>query len=195
PPPRPASGRRGRRPGALTQEVRRTVMEREADFLTALESAPEDDTAWLAYADWLEERGDPRGEHVRLTVALGRGEVEPASVSAATGQLRTLRGATDPAWVERCVRLRAARPMRLRIPDVQQTGDPGSAESQTALRGVLESGTLRVWDGVALPLVDGGTRLELVLPSRWVTDTAGYRPQLSAGEEPLEFTLSWPGHR
>ena len=50
----------------------------ERGFLTALEEAPADDTTWLVYADWLEERGDPRSEYLRLTIDIARGAVEPA---------------------------------------------------------------------------------------------------------------------
>lgn len=37
----------------------------EADFLAAVIAVPDDDAARLAYADWLEERGDERGEFIR----------------------------------------------------------------------------------------------------------------------------------
>src|ERR1700722_11352934 len=35
-------------------------------FLTAILERPDDDTRKLVYADWLEERGDPRAEYLRL---------------------------------------------------------------------------------------------------------------------------------
>jgi uncharacterized protein (TIGR02996 family) len=35
-------------------------------FLQAIEAAPDDETAKLVYADWLEERGDIRAEFIRL---------------------------------------------------------------------------------------------------------------------------------
>jgi uncharacterized protein (TIGR02996 family) len=38
----------------------------ERQFLNAIESQPEDGTVRLAYADWLQERGDPRSEVVRV---------------------------------------------------------------------------------------------------------------------------------
>jgi uncharacterized protein (TIGR02996 family) len=41
----------------------------EAHFLEAIASDPTDDTRQV-YADWLEERGDPRAEYVRLEAAL-----------------------------------------------------------------------------------------------------------------------------
>jgi uncharacterized protein (TIGR02996 family) len=41
----------------------------DANFLRALLAAPEDDALRLVYADWLEERGDPRGEYLRCRCA------------------------------------------------------------------------------------------------------------------------------
>jgi uncharacterized protein (TIGR02996 family) len=40
-----------------------------AGFVSATLESPEDDTPRLIYADWLEERGDPRGEFIRLQCA------------------------------------------------------------------------------------------------------------------------------
>jgi uncharacterized protein (TIGR02996 family) len=45
-------------------------MARKEPFLEAILEAPDDDTPRLIYADWLEERGDPRGEFIRLQCAL-----------------------------------------------------------------------------------------------------------------------------
>jgi uncharacterized protein (TIGR02996 family) len=41
-------------------------------FLEAVIADPEDDTPRLVYADWLEERGDPRGRFIRVQCALER---------------------------------------------------------------------------------------------------------------------------
>jgi uncharacterized protein (TIGR02996 family) len=38
----------------------------EADLLASIAAAPHDDAPRLVYADWLEERGDPRGEYITL---------------------------------------------------------------------------------------------------------------------------------
>jgi uncharacterized protein (TIGR02996 family) len=38
----------------------------EKEFLDAITRNPEDEEARAVYADWLEERGDPRGEYLRL---------------------------------------------------------------------------------------------------------------------------------
>jgi uncharacterized protein (TIGR02996 family) len=37
-------------------------------FLQAIKEQPEDDTPRLVLADWLTERGDPRGDFLRLDV-------------------------------------------------------------------------------------------------------------------------------
>jgi uncharacterized protein (TIGR02996 family) len=40
------------------------------DFLEAIAADPDDDAPRLAFADWLEEQGDPRGEFIRVQCAL-----------------------------------------------------------------------------------------------------------------------------
>jgi uncharacterized protein (TIGR02996 family) len=40
-----------------------------AAFLSAIVARPADDLPRLLYADWLDERGDPRGEFIRLQIA------------------------------------------------------------------------------------------------------------------------------
>jgi uncharacterized protein (TIGR02996 family) len=42
----------------------------ESAFLQAICAVPDDDTPRLIYADWLEERGDPRAEFIRLQCEL-----------------------------------------------------------------------------------------------------------------------------
>jgi uncharacterized protein (TIGR02996 family) len=44
----------------------------EADLLAGVVANPADDTARLVYADWLQERGDPRGSLLRASVAAFR---------------------------------------------------------------------------------------------------------------------------
>lgn len=44
----------------------------ELAFLAAIQAEPRDDTPRLAYADWLEERGDPLGEFIRLQCEAAR---------------------------------------------------------------------------------------------------------------------------
>lgn len=47
-------------------------MSDEEAFIRAIVSAPGDDAPRLIYADWLDERGDPRGEYVRAEVDWAR---------------------------------------------------------------------------------------------------------------------------
>jgi uncharacterized protein (TIGR02996 family) len=47
-------------------------MSEEAGFLSAISSDPKDRAVRLVYADWLEERGDARGELVRIEEEMGR---------------------------------------------------------------------------------------------------------------------------
>lgn len=64
-------------------------MSDEAGFLRAIQEKPEDDDARLVYADWLEERGDIRGEYLRL-------ERQLAHISLRLAQLREQ---IDQTWL------------------------------------------------------------------------------------------------
>jgi uncharacterized protein (TIGR02996 family) len=44
----------------------------EEHLIAAIIANPHDDTARLVYSDWLEERGDARGEYLRVEVELSR---------------------------------------------------------------------------------------------------------------------------
>lgn len=47
-------------------------------FLQEILAAPGDDGPRLVYADWLEERGDPRGEFIRIQCELAKQPVQPS---------------------------------------------------------------------------------------------------------------------
>jgi formylglycine-generating enzyme len=82
----------------------------EDDFLDALLRAPGDVALRLVFADWLEERGDPRGELLRLTHLLTRAE-EPPGRTALEQRLRALVEAGVAAvgpFVTNSVRMRFA---------------------------------------------------------------------------------------
>jgi uncharacterized protein (TIGR02996 family) len=66
-------------------------MNDEAAFLAAIHAAPEDGNLRLVYADWLEERGDPRGEYLRLEYQLSHMPI--------TLRLAQLREQIDPSWI------------------------------------------------------------------------------------------------
>ena len=46
--------------------MRWATMSEEAAFIAALVAEPSDRTAALVFADWLDERGDPRGAMLRI---------------------------------------------------------------------------------------------------------------------------------
>jgi uncharacterized protein (TIGR02996 family) len=60
----------------------------EAAFLKALRENPKDDTVRLAYADWLDERDDPRAEYIRLRHQL-----------AQLPRINELAEQFDPVWL------------------------------------------------------------------------------------------------
>jgi uncharacterized protein (TIGR02996 family) len=69
-----------------------------AGFLAAVLADPADDVPRMAYADWLTERGDPRGEFVAVQLELARGAGScPCPVKRAGG-------ANDADRPQRCLR-------------------------------------------------------------------------------------------
>lgn len=75
-----------------------TFTDEDIAFQRAILAAPDDTTLKLVYADWLQDRADPRAEFVRRQVKLG-GMVDPTSGAQAAGVLGTLGEGLDPAWV------------------------------------------------------------------------------------------------
>jgi uncharacterized protein (TIGR02996 family) len=68
-------------------------------FLQAVVETPDDDAPRLVYADWLEERGDPRGEFIRVQCDLARiGEGDPRR-PALESQEQQLLGAHRAEWL------------------------------------------------------------------------------------------------
>jgi uncharacterized protein (TIGR02996 family) len=68
-------------------------------FLDAIRADPEDSSAYLAYADWLEERGDVRAEFLRVQadlLGLRRKDPRGEGLRARLGRLRRL---IDPDWL------------------------------------------------------------------------------------------------
>jgi uncharacterized protein (TIGR02996 family) len=64
-------------------------MNEEAAFMQAMEKSPHDVGLRLVFADWLEERGDPRGELLRLLHMLTQPD-DVANRSEAEARLQTL---------------------------------------------------------------------------------------------------------
>jgi uncharacterized protein (TIGR02996 family) len=70
----------------------------EAAFLRAIADAPEDVAPRLVYADWLDERDDPRGEFIRVQLELERTAPLAERYSPLRARSRALRRLVDPAW-------------------------------------------------------------------------------------------------
>jgi uncharacterized protein (TIGR02996 family) len=73
-------------------------MNDDSAFIRAIVARPDDDTVRLVYADWLEERGDPRGEFLRLEAALARSR-DARQISAGQTRLQALRKEIAPDWL------------------------------------------------------------------------------------------------
>jgi uncharacterized protein (TIGR02996 family) len=68
-------------------------------FLAAISASPEDDTVRLIYADWLEERGDVRGEYLRLLCALAAlPQRQSKKRKLLQARLQQLRATINPDW-------------------------------------------------------------------------------------------------
>jgi uncharacterized protein (TIGR02996 family) len=62
-------------------------------------AAPEDASARLTYAEWLEKRRDPRGEFLRIESEAERLRSDGTTDSPLERRLRELSAALDPAWL------------------------------------------------------------------------------------------------
>jgi len=72
----------------------------ETGFLHALLEDPADDTTRLVLADWLDERGDPRGELLRVQTELGRWVPDRGRRAALQERERQLVAAWVATWPE-----------------------------------------------------------------------------------------------
>jgi hypothetical protein len=86
--------------------------------------------------------------------------------------------------------------LRFRITDIQRLGHVPPREmfdrAMTIVIGVLEAGTVRVGDRVAVPLAAGGYLLDTAIH---LHTFARHYERFSAGQEPWECAIMWPGHR
>ena len=71
----------------------------DENFLTSIVHAPADALLRGVYADWLDDRHDPRGVYVRAELAWS-----PARPAAGAEALRRLGASLDPVWVARVSR-------------------------------------------------------------------------------------------
>jgi uncharacterized protein (TIGR02996 family) len=107
------------------------MLAEENAFIEAIRSSPHDDDTRLVYADWLEERADPRAEYLRLDVALaniGYSVLPSVREEEANQQkrLEELSHTLAPEW-----RVAMSRPARVRVstarrPRPQRVGQPAT---------------------------------------------------------------------
>ena len=90
-------------------------MNSDDGFLQVLATDPTDDVTRLIYADWLNERNDPRGQYLRLELELWQ-RVESGGVFPGLEErLAALRLSIDPEWLNQAgikcnVRLHSCQP-------------------------------------------------------------------------------------
>jgi uncharacterized protein (TIGR02996 family) len=68
-------------------------------FLRAILDDPDDDAPRLVYADWLEERDDPRGEFIRLQCRLAAADSDAPGRAEAEGRVRALLARHRQRWL------------------------------------------------------------------------------------------------
>ena len=73
-------------------------MDPERAFLQAISADPDDLAPRLVYADWLEERNDPRGEFVRLLVRLAGSTADEPDYEKLKGREQELRPRFPAYW-------------------------------------------------------------------------------------------------
>ncbi len=79
----------------------------ERPLLEAVLADPDDDALRLAYADWLEERGDERAEYLRAEIAFHRVDVtRDDDLQSAYDRLAKARDVVGDDWVSNVARLR-----------------------------------------------------------------------------------------
>jgi uncharacterized protein (TIGR02996 family) len=80
------------------------VSSEEDPFILAILAAPEDEAPRLIYADWLEERGDPRGEYLRLDCRLAGLPQDDQRFDGMVTSLRELSAWIDQQWLRAVAR-------------------------------------------------------------------------------------------
>jgi uncharacterized protein (TIGR02996 family) len=81
------------------KRTQRPAVVEEDRFIQAILADPDDASIRLVYADWLEERGDPRGEFLRLEAALMGLPREDERWDGMAARLRELRATIDRDWL------------------------------------------------------------------------------------------------
>ena len=137
----------------------------ERSLLDAVQNAPDDDGPRLVYADWFDDRGDPRGRFIRLQLALARlSEYEPRRTMLFEEE-RQLLARHESEWTIPLRGLASGIVFRRGFVDeVNVTARQFLARSET----VFESAPIR-----HLHLLDVGQNLSAVLASPLLSRLSG----------------------
>jgi uncharacterized protein (TIGR02996 family) len=68
-------------------------------FIQAIQASPNDEALRLVYADWLEERSDPRGEYLRLEASVASTPTKTRKAKALRVRFQELRSQIKPSWL------------------------------------------------------------------------------------------------
>src|SRR4051812_21402295 len=80
-------------------KLNRWNMDKDAAFQKAIRNDPEDDALRLVYADWLEDRGDCRGEYIHLAHALDNLPLSDPSADKMYQRLQELKKGINSRWL------------------------------------------------------------------------------------------------
>lgn len=81
-------------------EFQVTAMNSEDAFVQAIRNDPLDAALKLVFADWLEERADPRSEFLRLEVELSQTDESHDQYESVRARHRTAFEKCDPSWAQ-----------------------------------------------------------------------------------------------
>lgn len=133
-------------------------------FMRAIASQPQDEAVWLIYADWLEERDDPRGAYLRALTEMGQPRASISGFDEAERVIRMINSDLDQIWRQQIWQLRTRSTMRGMVDDVLRLPNAGPARGQrTHVLVRLLAGQIRQGETLLLPLTDGGTLRETAL--------------------------------
>lgn len=102
-------------------------MTQEEQFLAAIQQSPQDDTHRLVYADWLEERGDPRADYLRIQCELRKTWTYKNPCPALVDEMRKVRSGIDLQWlaqVRTCTTPPPPLPVEKLLPFLKGRGKP-----------------------------------------------------------------------
>jgi uncharacterized protein (TIGR02996 family) len=118
-------------------------MDNDEAFLRVIADNPADDTSRLVYADWLEERGDPRGDFLRIQRAFTEQSLDASTYRNLCQHEQELVRQLSPSWVQRVRRYTTAVPCRDMAALVPQLGR--FARTTTRLHPHRAAGQLPAW--------------------------------------------------